>query len=281
MSDQIETFGHSVIQHGPSNDRAYVMKVGPEDCPNIVDYVVALAEANDYSKIFVKAPVSEAAPFLDHEFVAEAEVPGLFKGREDGLFLSRFLSPQREQETRPELVSEVLEATEEKQGAVGEIVLPADHSCRIMGKDDTGEMADIYRQVFASYPFPVHDPEYLAATMDDNLLYYGVWAGDDLVAVSSAEIDFDGQNAEMTDFATLPECRGHGLGTFLLDQMEHGLRQIGIRTAYTIARSYSYGMNITFAKHDYAFTGTLVNNTQISGSLESMNVWYKPLLEAN
>ena len=36
-------------------------------------------------------------------------------------------------------------------------------------------------------------------------------------------------------------------------------------------------MNITFARQDYVLAGTLVNNTNISGSLESMNVWYKSL----
>jgi hypothetical protein len=44
---------------------------------------------------------------------------------------------------------------------------------------------------------------------------------------------------------------------------------------YTIARSYSAGMNITFAKQDYKYTGTLINNTNIFGKIESMNVWYK------
>ncbi len=35
------------------------------------------------------------------------------------------------------------------------------------------------------------------------------------------------------------------------------------------------GMNITFAKTGYTYAGTLINNTNISGRLESMNVWYK------
>jgi hypothetical protein len=34
-------------------------------------------------------------------------------------------------------------------------------------------------------------------------------------------------------------------------------------------------MNITFAKCGYIFGGTLINNTQISGSIESMNLWHK------
>jgi beta-lysine N6-acetyltransferase len=59
--------------------------------------------------------------------------------------------------------------------------------------------------------------------------------------------------------------------------VEEEMRQRGIRLAFTIARAYSFGMNITFARADYRFGGTLVNNTNISGALESMNVWHKPL----
>jgi len=55
------------------------------------------------------------------------------------------------------------------------------------------------------------------------------------------------------------------------------MRSAGIITAYTIARAYSFGMNITFAERDYDFDGTLTNNTNISGRLESMNVWHKRL----
>lgn len=113
--------------------------------------------------------------------------------------------------------------------------------------------------------------------MDENVIYHGIWKEDELVALSSAEIDAGGENVEMTDFATRPDFRSQGLATYLLDKMEEDVRSRGIRTAYTIARAYSYGMNITFAKHGYCFAGTLTNNTQIFGQLESMNVWYKPL----
>ena len=68
-----------------------------------------------------------------------------------------------------------------------------------------------------------------------------------------------------------------GLATHLLAKMEKAIRRIGIKTAFTIARAYSFGMNITFAKHGYTYAGPLVNNTQISGDLQSMNVWHKRL----
>ena len=47
------------------------------------------------------------------------------------------------------------------------------------------------------------------------------------------------------------------------------------QTWYTIARALSAGMNITFAKAGYRYAGTLVNNTDISGTIESMNVWWR------
>ena len=43
------------------------------------------------------------------------------------------------------------------------------------------------------------------------------------------------------------------------------------------SRLISGGMHITFARRGYRFGGTLVNNTDISGQIESMNVWYKTL----
>jgi putative beta-lysine N-acetyltransferase len=275
--DVLEWFGDTLIQHGKANNRAYVMKVGNKNYPAIVEHVTFLAQTRAYSKIFVKAPASARPAFLESGFVKEARIPGLFRGKEDGFFLSKFLSEERQKEKQADLVSKVLRAAQKKAGKIGAPSLPPGAACLIMGKQDVEAMAQLYRQVFASYPFPIHDPAYLARTMDENLVYYGIIAEGKLIALASTEHDFDGQNAEMTDFATLPEFRSHGLASYLLKQMELGLQKTGIKTAYTIARAYSFGMNITFAKHGYTYGGTLINNTQISGDLESMIVWYKHL----
>ncbi len=278
MSDQIEVFGSSVIQHGKSNDRAYVMKICQQDCPNVVDDAVNLAVDNGYSKIFAKAPAFSRPAFLQECFVEEAKVPNLFNGAEDGYFLSKFMMPERRREGAPETVKKVLAAADSKFTEAGVVPeLGTDFTWRIMQKNDTQAMARLYELVFKSYPFPIDDSEYLTRTMDEDVIYHGIFKGDELVALSSAEIDFSGKNVEMTDFATNPDCRGQGFATYLLDKMEADVRSRGIRTAYTIARAYSFGMNITFAKHGYRFSGTLTNNTQISGQLESMNVWYKTL----
>lgn len=36
-------------------------------------------------------------------------------------------------------------------------------------------------------------------------------------------------------------------------------------------------MNVTFARQGYTLSGRLKNNTDIAGTIESMNVWYKHL----
>jgi len=59
--------------------------------------------------------------------------------------------------------------------------------------------------------------------------------------------------------------------------MEKYMTRSGFCLLYTIARAASFGMNTTFARANYQYGGTLINNTQISGSIESMNIWYKEL----
>lgn len=148
---------------------------------------------------------------------------------------------------------------------------------RILRPTDTMKMAGLYRAVFPSYPFPILDPEYLRSCMENHVLYVGADWGGTLAAISAAEIDLPDRNAEMTDFATRPEYRRHGLARRLLARMEREVQNFDICTAYTIARASSAGMNLAFARSGYAFAGTLVNNTHIAGRIESMNVWYKPL----
>lgn len=278
MRDKVESFQQSLMQHGASNDRVYLMKVAPQDCPEIIKYAEKKAISNNYSKIFAKVPESCRHYFEKKGYLTEAKVPNLFDKGEDGYFFSKFMTSEREEELQADTVAKVIEtATNKCSERADQSQLQAGLHWRIMQKDDVHDMARLYSQVFPSYPFPVDDPEYLTATMDQNIVYHGILAGDALVALSSAEIDFQNKHVEMTDFATRSDYRGQGLATFLLNEMEADVSNSGIRTAFTIARAYSFGMNITFARQGYLFSGTLINNTQISGQLESMNVWHKTL----
>jgi hypothetical protein len=63
----------------------------------------------------------------------------------------------------------------------------------------------------------------------------------------------------------------------LLSHMDKKACELGIKTAYTIARAASPGMNAVFQNSGYNYAGLLKNNSQICGSIQSMTVWYKHL----
>jgi putative beta-lysine N-acetyltransferase len=174
-------------------------------------------------------------------------------------------------------VEQILESVRKKKPLKKLNPLPESITLRPAGPKDVHAMAVLYREVFESYPFPIHDPGYLRETMESHVDYFVAETTDGLVGISSAEKDVENSNVEMTDFAVHPSARGHGLAMHLLKQMEAAMREQQIQTAFTIARAGEGGMNATFARLGYHFGGQLVNNTQICGRLETMNVWHKSL----
>ena len=277
LRDQVLKINNSVIQHGPLNDRVYLMKLSPEDFGELPARVEEIAETNGYSKIFSKIPLSAKDYFQETGHVEEACVPGMYNGDENASFMAKFLSDERENEQAPDEVEAVIGTALSKLNKPKEITLSSDEECFVCAGEDAQEMAQIYDRVFPSYPFPIQDPEYLLRTMQANIVYFGIRKAGKIVALASSEMDVGNSNVEMTDFATLPEYRGRGYSYHLLKKMESKMSEMGMITAYTIARARSYGMNITFSRSSYSYAGTLVNNTNISGSIESMNVWYKKL----
>ncbi|KUO61932.1 MAG: hypothetical protein APF84_04680 [Gracilibacter sp. BRH_c7a] len=278
MIDNLTTIGNSLIQHGPYNDRIYLLKLSQDDFPEIITKLDSLASQENYSKIFAKLPDYAKDDFLAKEYVIEASIPNFYHGRQTAYFMAKYFSNSRKQLSDPDELNNVLRAAKFKYSDESPfIILSEGFNSRECHLSDISEIAQLYQKVFETYPFPIHDPDYIAETMADNVTYFGVWHNQSLVSLASSEMDLNGSNVEMTDFATLPDYRGHNLSAYLLQTMEHHMEKLNVKTAYTIARALSYGMNITFAKMGYLYSGTLINNTNISGSLESMNVWYKPL----
>lgn len=275
-TDTVAAIGDTVVQHGRLSDRIYVMHLSPRDLPGILDDLDALAQAEGYTKIFAKVPASALPLFFARGYVVEARVPGFFQGREDGCFAAKFLDAERRQESAdPAAVLAAVRANAEERRPA---VLPPGWTYSVATEDDAGDLAALYGEVFATYPFPIDDAGYLRGTMAGDYRYFVVRAGDGrLAAASSAEIYRQDENVEMTDFAVHPDFRGRNLSGFLLSRMEEEMRAAGMKTAFTIARALSYSINITFARAGYAWAGTLVNNTNICGGFESMNVWYRAL----
>lgn len=273
--DKIEVFHGSVIQHGSYNNRIYLIKAASELASDYPPALIELAKENNYSKIFAKIPERYGEIFVNAGFQREATIPAFYAGVDAALFMGFYLTKERTVESDLPEIEEILRVALEKKSAQQVPLLDEGLVLRPCNACDAPALAGIYQRVFLSYPFPIHDPEYILETMGSHVDYFGIESNGQLIAVSSAEMDLEASNVEMTDFATLPEWRGHGFAQVLLTEMEKAMQYKGILTAYTIARAISAGMNITFSKAGYQFGGRLKNNTNISGKIESMNVWYR------
>lgn len=282
MKDTILEDSYGIYQQGPLSDRVYLMKVkDSQKCDAVLNNVQKIAHENNRAKIFGKISRPLKDSFLDDGFRVEAKVPGLFRGKQDGFFVGKYLTEKRKVIDNQDHLNQVKKVSLDKFCENNDGVYLSERTrfspIRVLKKSDAHEIACLYKQTFESYPFPIFDPHFISSNMDDDVTYYGIFDDTKLISVSSAEKDPKNLNAEMTDFSTLPSYRQNGLATMLLKRMTHDLKNEGYKTAFTIARAESFGMNITFSKAGYIFSGTLPNNTNIGGKIESMNVWYKSL----
>ena len=213
MPDVMEKLGRSLIQHGKDSDRVYLMKLDPNDVATIVAQIEGLAEANDYGKLFCKVPGPAVESFAQAGYQEEARIPDFFDGRTDVAFMSRFRKAGRGRVTDEQraAIDRALEIAEQKRGACS--TNPENkYRLRLLDEADTPALAALYRTVFPSYPFPIFDQAYLRETMATHVRYFGAFDGDRLIAASSAEMDAEARNAEMTDFADCAETSRPGAG---------------------------------------------------------------------
>jgi putative beta-lysine N-acetyltransferase len=272
MTDTLEHIHGSLVQHGHHNRRMYVMHLDVQRAGELIARLDRMAIDNNYGKIIVKAPATCWKYFRSAGYVREACVPSFFKGRTDGLFVAKFLSAERRRPTRTNPLREPSGRWSTSPGADsphGRVV-----ACT---PTDAPQIGRLYRQVFETYPFPIHRPGYLKGMMANTSIYFGVRVDNRIAAVAAAEIDSVNRTCEMTDFATAPTHRGKGFAAQLLTRLDQTARARDLRTAYTIARADSVGMNRVFTKTGYRYAGRLVKNSQIGGRIRSMVVWYKHL----
>lgn len=276
--DRLDRLGDTVYQHGPFNDRVYVMSTTTDDVPDLLPYLESLADKRGYGKVVIKCAAPAAALCEPWGARREGRIPDYYDDGVDACFMARYFDPDRAEEPRADTVAENLAIARAR--ADRDPSRPGagwDGEVQQAGPEDAAEMAQVYQQVFPTYPFPIDDPAYLRQAMQANVAFFKLTRDGRIGALASAEMDLPNLAVEMTDFATLPELRGQGAAQQLLLAMEQAMAERGLRTAFTIARAYSTGMNVTFARCGYGYGGTLTGNTNIAGQIESMNIWSRPL----
>lgn len=258
------------------NKRLKVNDYEASDYSSMIRRMAYLAENNDFDKIFLKAKQSDFQVFLSHGYMMEGVLRYYFRG-EDAFVLSRFSSASRVNSSdlirEAELVEELVYRSD--RGDVPS--LDPDTTIITASFEHIPALVKIYRSVFETYPSPLTNPDYIESTMERNIIYKLACKNGEAMAAASADVDIKHSNAEMTDCASNPNLQGKGLMQHLLLALEQDIRERGIMTAYTLARGMSYGMNRVFFKLGYEFSGRLVNNCDIFGRFEDMNIWVKRL----
>ena len=258
------------------NKRLKILDYQANDYQLMLKRLAYLAEANNFDKIFVKAKADDFQIFLSNGYMLEGVLRYYFKG-EDAYILSRFSSQNRifssDLIEESKVIEEIIFSSERPK----ERTLDPNITIIKAEEKHIPLLVTIYREVFATYPSPLTNPDYILSVMNKNVIFRIAFENSTPLAAASAEIDYKHSNAEMTDCATNPKLQGKGLMQFILMELEKDLREKGIMTAYTLARAQSYGMNKVFFRLDYEYSGRLINNCDIFGQFEDMNIWVKRL----
>lgn len=278
MTDQIEIIGNSLVRHDLRDGQAYLVNLDPGDAPDIVAGLERLACSRGYTKVCARIPAAQARHFVAAGYQLEAAIPHFYGEGETACFMTRFFAKEPMLERIPLLRKSIL-ATTDAQSLAAPVPLPEGGTLRLAEAADIGQMAALYSVVGVAKPAAVHDPLFLETSLKMGDLFLGLWIGEVLAAICAGRFDAPSGTGELAHFAVSPQHRGEGLALLLLQRMAQVVMPQGIRLLWSTVRSYAPGINITFARGGYCYGGTLTNNTNIYGTLESVNVWYKLLAD--
>lgn len=251
--------------------------------PNIYDLSRRLdyiANENGFDKVFIKAKPDDWEKFIQHGYNLEGIFKYFYNG-ESAYSIGKFYTKERrwsnaieeEDEIINQIIHQDMSLVEDKSQ------LDEQFTMRTATTDDIQQLATLYDEVFQTYPTPLNNPNYIATLMKHhNVLYKIILEGDKIISAAAADMEPMYHNAELTDCASHPDYRGMGFMGVLIDSLEQEiLEKHGIITAYTLARAKSFGMNNVFYRLGYRYNGRLINNCDIMGSFEDMNLWVKKL----
>lgn len=255
------------------------LKIINYTCTNYVEMLrrlAWLAGANDFDKIFVKAHQSDFQKFLSLGYAMEGVLKYYFDGK-DAYVLSRFSSLERAQSN--DLLEEctIIEDIMYNSGPNKQRQIPENIKIVYATKEHIPQLVYIYRQLFETYPSPLTNPDYVDSAMTHNVHFMIAFDGLEPVAAASAEINKKHSNAEITDCASIPEMQSKGVMQNIINKLEELMLQEGVTSLYSLARAQSIGMNKSFFRLDYEYSGRLIKNCDIFGKFEDLNIWVKRL----
>lgn len=258
------------------NQRIRVLDYEGKNLKELVLNLRELAEKNQFDKIIFMAKEDDWESFLTHGYNLEAIIKYYHQG-ENAYVMSKFRSQERL--TSPKQMDETLliETLMENPPQVNHQSLPEGHEIRLATREEIPALAKLYGRVFESYPTPLGHTEYIEKVFEVSSLFSVVTYEEEIVAAASAEFLSKLKSAEITDCATHPDHRKKGLMTVIVQFLEDELRKRDYICSFSMARAKSYGMNQIFYNLNYQYMGRLINQCDIFGDFEDMNIWAKKL----
>lgn len=264
---------HAQIYVDYTNSRIKIVKFDNISIQNI-KRIIYFASKQRIGKVICNCDIKETKKFTEAEFLLEGKIDGFFNG-EDAFCMSYFTSSSRK-----------LYRNEGKEQLLLMNSLSANNTfiyrndrlkyrIRNANENDINGMIDLFSETFFTYPFPICDAEYLKKTMNKRVLYKVAVDNNKIISVAAADLDEENLNAEITDCATYSCYRGQGILSNIIYNLEEDLRNMGYITLYSLSRAANPSINLVLSKQDYKYRGKLINNCNICGGFENMNIWVK------
>lgn len=241
----------------------------------IITEIIDFAKSKKLSKILLFCEKEYMMAYEKLGFIVEGYIKGFYKGT-DAICLSCFVNCERKV-SKHEAIEEVILVESLMETNNYNPKLGFSYNIRNANEQDIPQMIDLFKEVFATYPSPVNNPEYLREAMKERMLFKVALDDEKIIGIASADMDLDNLNAEITDCATYPQYRGRGILPSLIISLEKDLVDRDFITLYSLSRATNKGINKTLSKLGYEYNGRLINNCHICGDFEDMNIWTKLL----
>ncbi|MBM7854627.1 putative beta-lysine N-acetyltransferase [Desulfohalotomaculum tongense] len=274
----------SALQHSESsfkikamidkiNQRIWVSDYSFTDIPAFSEFLFKNAAKFSAQKIIIPAREKDLEPLKEQGFILEGRAEGFLNGK-TAYFMAAYPEPNRQYSPHlKKKMSELQKILSLPVKPAGKI--PEGYTFRDAGPGDAPALAELFGKIFSTYPTPLDKESYILKLMKNSTIFRLAVHNNVIAAAGAAEMDMENSNAEMTNCATLPEHRGKGLMSIIIQDLEHAAAKRGIKCLYSLSRSSELGINLIFHRMGYTYSGTLINNCHICSTWEDMHLWVK------
>ncbi|MGP4038943.1 putative beta-lysine N-acetyltransferase [Gracilibacillus sp. D59] len=271
------TFFGQHITVEPTSRRIKVYQLpSTKNMDTFMDRLQRLAKETNCDKLIFYVSPTKQEMMESYNADYEGMIRGFFNG-ETALIYAIFLYSDRKQSVDVETEEQIMQNIKQRMEEELTFDLPEGYSMRWAEKKDAPQMALLYKTVFKSYPTPMNDPEFIKEMMQNQVYFSIIEKEGSVVSACSADVLPEFQSAELSDCATYPNHRGKQLLSYQVSRLIPRVRQMGIHVLFSYSRSISVGMNLVNVKHGFQYGGKMIRNSNIAGSMENMNIWYKIL----